>query len=99
MGGATLTYTSYPGSSNSNSYWPERGNTAAKSSWEICKDINIKVNSTRDVTVCFIRTGSCNGWHRATAGQWKVIASSVLPGTSFYLQFKGAARSSFKLAF
>jgi hypothetical protein len=64
-----------------------------------CNDINVKTNASRDVTVCFKRTGSCNGWHRASSGQWTVVASSVLSNTDFYVQFKGASVSSGLIAY
>jgi hypothetical protein len=95
--GGAVSYTSYPGNSSTNSYWPERGVYALTSG--SCNDINVKTNATRDVTVCFKRTGSCNGWHRASSGQWTVVASSVLSNTDFYVQFKGASVSSGLIAY
>lgn len=95
--GDAVSYTSYPGSGSSNSYWPERGIYALTSG--SCNDINVKTTATRDVKICFRRTGACNGWTRAAAGQWTVVATSVLPNTDFYVQFKGTSVSRGQLAY
>ncbi|MDN3295816.1 hypothetical protein QWM81_17515 [Streptomyces ficellus] len=95
--GTAKNYTSAPGGSGRNAHWPGTGKYAYAS--KNCADINLKVNHTRKVTVCFKKTGKCNGWKTAKKGQWKVVASGVRDGAGFYIQFQGANRSTGKIAY
>ncbi|MCG5463536.1 hypothetical protein MED01_001689 [Micromonospora sp. MED01] len=65
--------------------WPYSGYAKTTSS---CGDINLKP-SDRGVyaQVCYRRTGTCNGLKWVPVGSWKVIASNVLDGTEFYVDF------------
>ncbi|MFI1220851.1 MULTISPECIES: hypothetical protein [unclassified Streptomyces] len=64
-----------------------------------CADINIKTGTNRRVRVCFYSSSGglnyCQGSYKTTtAGQWKVIASSVLKGTHFKFDFASSAAST-----
>ncbi|MFJ4735271.1 hypothetical protein ACIP6V_23860 [Streptomyces sp. NPDC088770] len=68
--------------------WPVGGTYATATS--NCTDINVKPTD-RDMLVqtCFLKTGTCNGWHSLKKGTWGVAATNVLSGTKFYLDFWG----------
>ncbi|MEU2559522.1 hypothetical protein ABZ626_09335 [Streptomyces longispororuber] len=95
--GSARNYTGTPGGPGRNAHWPATGTYAYAT--RNCTDINLKVNYTRDVRVCFKNTGQCNGWKKAKKGVWKVAASNVRDGAGFYIQFKGANRSTGKIAY
>lgn len=63
-----------------------------------CADINVKPTTTRKVRVCWKRTGTCNAYRTAKAGQWTVAASNVRDGAGFSLDFKGIGVSKGKVA-
>lgn len=67
--------------------WPGGGTWAYTTS--NCGDINVKPTTTRRVRVCWKKTGTCNAYRPAAAGQWTVAASDVLDGTGFSLDFEG----------
>jgi len=90
-------YTSSPGSGSRNAHWPGTGIWAYTTS--NCRDINLKVDATREVRTCFKATGKCNDWKWATAGQWMLAATDVLDNSGFYIQFKGTARSTGWIAY
>lgn len=95
--GSARNYTSAPGGSGSNAHWPGTGKYAYTTA--NCNDINLKVNYDRTVRTCFQKTGKCNDWKKARRGQWKLAATNVKTGTGFYIQFKGANRSTGQIAY
>ncbi|MFB9544707.1 hypothetical protein [Micromonospora sagamiensis] len=80
-----------------NAFWPAWGTYATTTS--ACADINIKPAVTSSFKVCFERTGSCNAFKSAPAGQWTVIASGVLDNTKFYIQRNSTSSVSAQLAY
>ncbi|WBB81824.1 hypothetical protein O7606_10950 [Micromonospora sp. WMMD882] len=64
--------------------WPGTGWAWTTAS---CRDVNIRPGTGVNARVCFRKTGSCNSWKWAPAGSWKVIATDVIDGTAFHLQF------------
>ncbi|MEI5098702.1 hypothetical protein RB200_08575 [Streptomyces sp. PmtG] len=95
--GSARNYTGTPGGPGRNAHWPATGRYAYAT--RNCADINLKVNYTRQVRICFKNTGQCNAWKTARKGVWKVAASNVRDGAGFYVQFKGANRSTGKIAY
>ncbi|ORT53967.1 hypothetical protein [Streptomyces sp. CB03238] len=95
--GTAKNYTSAPGGGGRNAHWPGTGRYAYAT--KNCGDINLKTNHTRQVTVCFKKTGKCNGWKTAKKGKWLVAAKGVRDGAGFYIQFKGPNKSTGKIAY
>ncbi|TQE16066.1 hypothetical protein Sipo8835_43925 [Streptomyces ipomoeae] len=95
--GSAKKYTGTPGKGKSNAHWPGTGKYAYAT--KTCKDINVKVDKTRQVKTCFKKTKKCNGWTTARKGKWTVVASNVRDGAGFYLQFKGTPRSTGWIAY
>ncbi|MGW3498334.1 hypothetical protein [Streptomyces sp. NPDC001020] len=63
-----------------------------------CTDINIKPNTNRYISVCFVpSTGSpyCQAdYTLATGGQWNTIATDVKTGVRFFFKFRSSAESN-----
>jgi hypothetical protein len=95
--GSAKKYTGTPGSGKHNAHWPGTGKYAYAT--KNCKDINVKVDKTRQIRTCFKNTGKCNGWKTAKKGKWTVAASNVRDGAGFYIQFKGVPRSTGWIAY
>ncbi|MEU9117090.1 hypothetical protein AB0D04_36380 [Streptomyces sp. NPDC048483] len=95
--GSATNYTGTPGSGGGNAHWPGTGKWAYAT--KKCADINLKVNYTRQVRTCFKSTGKCNGWRTANKGKWALAATNMRDGAGFYLQFRGANRSTGKIAY
>ncbi|MBM0275020.1 hypothetical protein [Micromonospora tarensis] len=71
-------------------YWPVTGYARTTTA---CSDINIKPTDRGIyVAVCFRRTGTCNGYKWAAQNSWTVIATNVLDGTDYWLDFTGVSR-------
>ncbi|EPH41375.1 hypothetical protein STRAU_5611 [Streptomyces aurantiacus JA 4570] len=88
-------FTSWPGTGpNDPAFWPARGTYATTT--PRCKDINLKLDSRREVRTCFKRGAgwNCNGWRWLAADRWGLAADNVLDGTKFFLQFKGTSRAA-----
>ncbi|WP_328459521.1 hypothetical protein [Streptomyces sp. NBC_00448] len=63
-----------------------------------CSDINIKSDTNRYISVCFVPSSApayCqSSYTLVTAGQWKAIATDVASGTVFYFDFRSTALSN-----
>ncbi|WP_422735715.1 hypothetical protein ACN263_18900 [Micromonospora sp. WMMD729] len=71
-------------------YWPLTGYAKTTAA---CADINIKPTDRGIYAqVCFRRTGTCNGYKWAARNSWTVIATNVLDGTDYWLDFSGVSR-------
>ncbi|MER7576973.1 hypothetical protein [Streptomyces sp. NPDC126514] len=92
--GSASYFDAYPGTSGTNAYWPSRGNYTSVLGY--CNDINVKLNSTRDVRVC--TRNKCHAWYNAPANQWTVVFRNSVVGADYYLQFKGQSSVGFWLA-
>jgi len=93
----SASYVTFYANSTGNAFWPARGTYATTTS--ACSDINIKPRASNSFTVCFHKTGKCNGWHYAPSGQWTVIASQVLDPTEFYVAVNGHSSVGTYLAY
>ncbi|MBQ1016672.1 hypothetical protein KBX71_02205 [Micromonospora sp. D93] len=70
--------------------WPFNGYARTTTA---CNDINIKPTDRGIyVSVCFRRTGTCNGYKWAARNTWTVIATNVLNGTDYWLDFTGVSK-------
>lgn len=62
-----------------------------------CGGIHVKPKTNRYVQVCFRETG-CNGLKLAHAGAWTTVATNVVAGTEYRLNFRSPARSTGRYA-
>ncbi|GAA1285494.1 hypothetical protein [Saccharothrix xinjiangensis] len=61
--------------------WPTSGWLTTTSA---CTDINIRLNTSAEVRVCFKATNACNSTKWAETGKWTVVATKVKDNTQFY---------------
>ncbi|MFF7651627.1 hypothetical protein ACFZCY_19230 [Streptomyces sp. NPDC007983] len=79
-------------------YWP---GTGFKYTTGNCADINVKVNYSRKVRVCW-KYIECDSWVQAYKGQWKVVNkehADVPDGWGFYLEFSGGNNGTGQAAY